>query len=417
MTNTEKTASQFFEKLKAPFDLTQIYWRAGLKAKDNSTAQALPHIDARVVQNRLDEVMGPTNWKNSFQEVFVGSQLFSVRCILMLRVDGEWIAKEDAAQLQQTGSDNYADKNSLIKGAYSDSLKRAAVQWGIGRYLYEYTPEHVALDEKGALSYIPELPDHFLLPLDLEAKRQRMAQSPRVEQKIDAPKLSVAQSTEVKPVVVSEGQQVAPTTKPSKVSNATDSPSTTPQPSSRFTEEQQNTINELTARLETHSLVAIRQYIVGPKGLKALGEEGQAHMLKLLEAKEKTVQKEVPIVEEPSTVGSDDGTTVKSTQKTEDNSVSVVEDVKPDPIVVSVKTDEPDNVAGASTEAETVFDINKLPSEQQTLVLELMERLKKHPPHLIKAYVEGPKGSEKLNEYAKQHILAKVKEKEASLAG
>ena len=48
---------------------------------------------------------------------------------------------------------NYANY-SPIKGGLSAAFKRAAVKWGIGRYLYEITPVWVNVYMRGDKIYI-----------------------------------------------------------------------------------------------------------------------------------------------------------------------------------------------------------------------------------------------------------------------
>ena len=55
-------------------------------------------------------------------------------CSLGLKLDGEWIWRSDGA-----GDTNF----EADKGALSDSLKRAGVAWGIGRYLYDLKNTYV----------------------------------------------------------------------------------------------------------------------------------------------------------------------------------------------------------------------------------------------------------------------------------
>lgn len=73
--------------------------------------------------NRLDEVFGPENWQNQFKEWKGKAQLCGISC----RIGGEWVTKWD-------GADDTDFEPT--KGGLSDSMKRAAIQWGIGRYLY-----------------------------------------------------------------------------------------------------------------------------------------------------------------------------------------------------------------------------------------------------------------------------------------
>ncbi len=55
----------------------------------------------------------------------------SALCKLRLRIDGEWIQKMDVG-----GESEQKDEGDRHKAAISDALKRAAVKFGIGRYLY-----------------------------------------------------------------------------------------------------------------------------------------------------------------------------------------------------------------------------------------------------------------------------------------
>lgn len=111
------------EQLSAPFPAAAIHWRAQNVSKAGDKALALAYIDARDVMDRLDNVMGPTNWRDTYVETPKGRLI----CTLELRIDGEWIGKSDGA-----GDTDVEGE----KGAISDALKRAAVKWGIGRYLY-----------------------------------------------------------------------------------------------------------------------------------------------------------------------------------------------------------------------------------------------------------------------------------------
>ena len=110
-----------FARLAAPFPPEDVKFRPG--ATNGDKALALAYIDARAVMDRLDQVMGAANWQDSYRAGAAGGVL----CRLELRIDGEWIAKED-------GADN--SDIEAVKGGISDALRRAGVKWGIGRYLY-----------------------------------------------------------------------------------------------------------------------------------------------------------------------------------------------------------------------------------------------------------------------------------------
>jgi len=109
--------------LAAEFPRADIHWRSQQLTKNQGKALALAYIDARHVMNRLDDVCGPENWQSKFEETPKGRVL----CSIGIRVGDDWVWKSD-------GAGNTAVEGE--KGGISDALKRAAVQWGIGRYLY-----------------------------------------------------------------------------------------------------------------------------------------------------------------------------------------------------------------------------------------------------------------------------------------
>ena len=112
-------------QLAAPFPPESVHWRAqSVSGRDGKhTALALAYLDARDVMDRLDTVCGPDNWSDSYIETPKGRIIGT----LDICIDGDWISKSDGA-----GDTDVEGE----KGAISDALKRTAVKWGIGRYLY-----------------------------------------------------------------------------------------------------------------------------------------------------------------------------------------------------------------------------------------------------------------------------------------
>lgn len=127
-----------FEKLAEPFEAKDIEWRIAQKgAKDGKPwAKVLAYVTNRAIMNRLDEVCGPGGWCNQFQHL-QGAFL----CGIGIKVNGEWVYKWDGAQESQI---------EATKGGISGSMKRAAVQWGIGRYLYDLTEGWADISSSGA---------------------------------------------------------------------------------------------------------------------------------------------------------------------------------------------------------------------------------------------------------------------------
>lgn len=99
---------------------------------------AVAYMNARAVQKRLDEVVGAFNWKNVYSLWHDNSQICGISIFNDER--SEWITKFDGAENSDI---------EPIKGGLSDSFKRAATVWGIGRYLYEIDGVWVEIEPKG----------------------------------------------------------------------------------------------------------------------------------------------------------------------------------------------------------------------------------------------------------------------------
>jgi len=147
------------EDLQLPFPSKDVKFRIGATTKDRSRGQALAYLDARAIQQRFDDVAGRENWKVSFrvERPMGDSGPSSVICRIDVKINGEWIAKEDGCQVdlvEASPDDKGRQKEKkavelAVKGAYSDAEKRAAVQWGVGRYLYGCEPQWLPLSEDG----------------------------------------------------------------------------------------------------------------------------------------------------------------------------------------------------------------------------------------------------------------------------
>jgi len=162
------------EMLKEPFDVKQIRWRVGATTKDNSKGIALAYIDARDVMNRFDQVVG-----SLWQCRYPGEGL----CEIGLKIDGEWIWRANGAGETAVEGE---------KGQYSDAFKRAAVLWGIGRYLYYLPNSWVPLKPQGRSHVIvnpPSLP-YWALPHPINREKAKAKQTVKVEEKINPKKNS-----------------------------------------------------------------------------------------------------------------------------------------------------------------------------------------------------------------------------------
>ena len=111
--------------LKTPFEAHEIEWRVQSQGVKNNQAwcMVLAYVSNRAIMNRLDDVCGMDKWQNEYQTGANGGVIsgISIKC------DNEWITKYDGADNTQV---------EAVKGGLSGAMKRAGVQWGIGRYLY-----------------------------------------------------------------------------------------------------------------------------------------------------------------------------------------------------------------------------------------------------------------------------------------
>jgi len=157
--------------LAAPFDPSLVKFRPG--AISGSRALAMPYVDARAIQDRLDDVLGPLHWQDEYE--FLPDD-GCVLCRLRLRLAGEWITKMDVG-----GPSEQPDEGDRRKAAVSDALKRAAVKFGIGRYLYRLPQTWVDYDpQRKQLRSLPRLPDPSA-PVQKSVPRRTAPAAPAAE--------------------------------------------------------------------------------------------------------------------------------------------------------------------------------------------------------------------------------------------
>ncbi|MBO6575215.1 MAG: hypothetical protein JJ896_07365 [Rhodothermales bacterium] len=145
--------SQDLKRLADPFDLHDLRWKPIGMSEDRKKARVAPFISNRAIMDRLDAACGPENWRNEYREGPAGGVL----CGIGIRVarDGapaEWVTKWDGAENTEI---------QPVKGGLSASMRRCAVQWGIGRYLYRMPVIWAPVDEKGRMTARPEVPKEF----------------------------------------------------------------------------------------------------------------------------------------------------------------------------------------------------------------------------------------------------------------
>jgi hypothetical protein len=137
---------EILQRLAEPFPGDVVKWRAQGKPHKRGSAfyaRVVAYVDARIVIDRLNTVMG-LDWQKRTTETPKGRVLCSLGITLP---DGREVWRDDGA-----GDTDIEGE----KGAISDALKRAAVQFGIGAYLYALpSPSvEVEVDERGDKVYL-----------------------------------------------------------------------------------------------------------------------------------------------------------------------------------------------------------------------------------------------------------------------
>ncbi|WP_299432122.1 Rad52/Rad22 family DNA repair protein [uncultured Meiothermus sp.] len=123
-----------WDMLSEPFPPEELQWRVEALSKDKRRALVVPYVDARIVLDRLDEVVGTNGWQDNYVVLHApppeAAGNYAVKCRLTV-MD---ISKEDVGE------------GDSFKSAFSDALMRAAVKFGVGRFLYRLDKQWVDHD-------------------------------------------------------------------------------------------------------------------------------------------------------------------------------------------------------------------------------------------------------------------------------
>lgn len=134
-------------ELKQLTKVIDYHWKIQSFSKYYPEAQCVAYIDARDVMNILDEVVGPDKWQDRYE--MVGDKFVAGIGININDKGGDqWVWKFDTG----TSGDFEVEKS-----AFSDAFKRAAVKWGVGRFLYDLefiTVKTNAKKEQGVYPYV-----------------------------------------------------------------------------------------------------------------------------------------------------------------------------------------------------------------------------------------------------------------------
>lgn len=142
-------SNEIINQLRAPFAADRIEWRVGScgEKQDGSVwARCLAYIDNRAAMERLDDVFG-MNWSHCEAFHQVGGQAV---CVVTISV-GNYPIGESFLNRTVTGSCLVEANGDIdpFKSAASGAMKRAVVNLGIGRYLYDLPEAWAIIDANG----------------------------------------------------------------------------------------------------------------------------------------------------------------------------------------------------------------------------------------------------------------------------
>lgn len=108
----------------------------------NGTFEMYLRVDPRIIMDKLDEKFGPLGWKKeSTLEDLNGVKV--MKCTLSVKDEaGNWISRDD-----HSGGAAWAESQES-KVMDADALRRAAVQFGVGRELYTFKNIVTTLKDK-----------------------------------------------------------------------------------------------------------------------------------------------------------------------------------------------------------------------------------------------------------------------------
>ncbi|MCB0720057.1 MAG: hypothetical protein KDD65_16540 [Bacteroidetes bacterium] len=151
--------SRDLSELRGFFPESEIIWRPASYTADRARVMVVPHVRDAAIMDRLDDICGPANWQNTFGKGPNGG----VICGLSIRVDGEWVTKWDTHEIlpYTDASPGKGRPRRRARRAMGSGLRRAALQWGIGRYLDRIPGQWLPADKFGRIGRRPTLPPDF----------------------------------------------------------------------------------------------------------------------------------------------------------------------------------------------------------------------------------------------------------------
>ena len=107
--------------LSQPFPAEVVNWKPQATSKDGKKALAVPYVEVRAYQDRLNEILG-ADWSDDYEIHDCGT-------VVVCRLTIGGVTRADV------GESNPNDQNTATS-ALAQAFKRACVKFGLGAYLY-----------------------------------------------------------------------------------------------------------------------------------------------------------------------------------------------------------------------------------------------------------------------------------------
>jgi hypothetical protein len=128
--------------LNAGFLYDELEWKVQTSgvSQHGLWARVVPYVTSRAILERLDEAFGPGGHDVALAPFEVSGKAGFKATITVKWPSGTFTKREDVSDLTD---------NEPVKGGASGAIKRAAVQYGIGRYLYTSPDFYAVIHENG----------------------------------------------------------------------------------------------------------------------------------------------------------------------------------------------------------------------------------------------------------------------------
>jgi hypothetical protein len=171
-----------YKKLREPFDVRFVNWKINNYSGDKTKAMITFYLDARAVQHRLNQVLGVEGWSFSFSELDKDQGVHGKLTVYIFTDNPEKPKSKDECIIHEVtredvGYASTTNKDEWYKDAVSDALKRCAVHFGVGHFLYALPNLWVDLTEPGQ-KYLNKDQDKYISDW-LSEQVSKMSSSPK----------------------------------------------------------------------------------------------------------------------------------------------------------------------------------------------------------------------------------------------